>query len=84
MCGPGTCSTGTLILAILLHASTDPSQFLITGAIGEQGQVGEASALMPIANLANPVVIIVGLVLLIFIRGRVGRAHYGLGDRVEK
>ncbi|MFP1602144.1 CPBP family intramembrane glutamic endopeptidase [Microbacterium sp. 2216-1] len=76
--------SGTLILAILLHASTDPSQFLITGAIGEQGQVGEASALMPIANLANPVVIIVGLVLLIFIRGRVGRAHYSLGDRVEK
>ena len=71
---------GSLIWPILLHASTDPSQFLLTGAIDEQGQLGEAGALLPIANLANPVVIVVGFMLLLFIRGRVGRAYYGLPD----
>ncbi|PRB11167.1 CPBP family intramembrane metalloprotease [Microbacterium sp. MYb72] len=56
--------TGTIIVPILLHATTDPSIFLQSAHPAE-------GALAGIAGLGNIVVIIVGLVLLIFIRGRV-------------
>ncbi|MFZ4893001.1 CPBP family intramembrane glutamic endopeptidase [Plantibacter sp. Mn2098] len=56
--------TGNLIWPILLHASTDPSIFL-------QTTYPAAGALTGIAGLGNLPVIAVGLVLLIFIRGRV-------------
>jgi membrane protease YdiL (CAAX protease family) len=56
--------TGTIIAPILLHASTDPSIFLLT-------TYPSASPLTPIAGVGNIPVIIVGLVCLIFIRGRV-------------
>lgn len=56
--------TGTLIAPILLHASTDPTIFLSTGypAGGPVDAVGGSG---------NIVVILVGLVLVFFIRGRV-------------
>lgn len=60
--------TGTIIAPILLHASTDPSIFLHT-AYPVEGAVGS------IAGLGNPAVIIVGIVLLFFIRGRVERSQ---------
>ncbi|MFC8040903.1 CPBP family intramembrane glutamic endopeptidase [Paenarthrobacter sp. NPDC057355] len=56
--------TGRLIVPILLHASTDPSIFLLTAHPSE-------GALTAIAGLGNIVVIVVGLVSLFFIRGRV-------------
>ncbi|WP_311243766.1 CPBP family intramembrane glutamic endopeptidase [Microbacterium sp. WCS2018Hpa-23] len=56
--------TGTIIAPILLHASTDPSIFLQT-AYPVEGGLGA------LAGLGNPAVIIVGIVLLFFIRGRV-------------
>lgn len=56
--------TGNLIWPILLHATTDPSVFLLTTYPG-------TSPLAGIAGLGNIVVIIAGLVLLIFIRGRI-------------
>ena len=59
--------TGTLIAPILLHASTDPSIFLHT-AYPVEGPIST------LAGLGNPAVIVVGLVLLFFIRGRVGVA----------
>ena len=58
--------TGHLIWPILLHASTDPSIFL-------HGAHPAAGAISSLADLGNIVVIITGLVLLIFIRGRVER-----------
>lgn len=57
--------TGTIIAPILLHASTDPSIFL-------QEQYPAEGALGSVANLGNIVVIVAGLALLFFIRGRVG------------
>ncbi len=57
--------TGTIIAPILLHASTDPSIFLQTMHPAEGG-------LTAVAGLGNIVVIVAGLVLMIFIRGRVG------------
>ena len=58
--------TGTIVAPILLHASTDPSIFLhatypVEGAAGS------------IAGLGNPAVVVVGIVLLFFIRGRLER-----------
>ncbi|MFI2566533.1 lysostaphin resistance A-like protein [Paenarthrobacter sp. NPDC018779] len=55
--------TGRLIVPILLHASTDPSIFLLTAHPTE-------GPLTAIAGLGNIVVIIVGLLSLFFIRGR--------------
>lgn len=66
--------TGSLIWPILLHASTDPSIFLSTGYPTE-------GALATFAGLGNPAVIVTGLILLIFIRGRVAEpAPSGLGE----
>lgn len=56
--------TGNLIWPILLHATTDPSIFLQTAYPADGPLTG-------IAALGNPAVIVTGLVLLIFIRGRV-------------
>lgn len=56
--------TGNLIWPILLHASTDPSIFL-------QTEFPADGPLTAIAAMGNPAVIITGLVLLIFIRGKV-------------
>lgn len=56
--------TGNLIWPILLHATTDSSIFLLSAHPTE-------GALTGIAGLGNIVVIIAGLVLLIFIRGRI-------------
>lgn len=56
--------TGTLIAPILLHASTDPTIFLQTAFPAPGSLTG-------IAALGNFAVIITGLVLMIFIRGRV-------------
>ncbi|MCR2317518.1 hypothetical protein NSR99_23280, partial [Salmonella enterica] len=56
--------TRTIVAPILLHASTDPSIFLQTLHPAEGG-------LTAFAALGNIVVVVVGLVLMIFIRGRV-------------
>ena len=56
--------TGTLIAPILLHASTDPSIFLQTA-------FPSAGPLTAFSGLGNIAVIITGLVLVFFIRGRV-------------
>ncbi|SKA95650.1 CAAX protease self-immunity [Agreia bicolorata] len=50
--------TGRLIVPILLHASTDPSIFLLTTHPA-------AGSLAPIAGLGNIIVILVGLVLML-------------------
>lgn len=56
--------TGNIIWPILLHASTDPSVFLLTA-------YPSGGSFSSLAGLGNIVVIITGLVLLIFIRGSV-------------
>lgn len=56
--------TGNLIWPILLHASTDPSIFLLSTHPG-------SGPLTAIASLGNFPVIVFGLIAIIFIRGRV-------------
>lgn len=61
--------TGNLIWPILLHASTDSSIFL-------QGQYPADTQLAALAGLGNVCVIIIGLVLLVFIRGGRGPERF--------
>ncbi|GAB3288781.1 CPBP family intramembrane glutamic endopeptidase [Pseudoclavibacter terrae] len=59
--------TGSLIWPILLHASTDPSIFLLTAHPG-------TGPLTAFAGLGNIAVILFGLLAIIFIRGRITAA----------
>lgn len=59
--------TGNLIWPVLLHASTDPSIFLLA-------TYPSGSALSSIANLGNLVVIAAGFILVFFVRGRVANS----------
>ncbi len=64
--------TGNIIWPILVHASTDPSVFLQAGAIGDADAAGGAvGPLAELSGYANWAVMIVGIVLMIFVRGRV-------------
>ncbi len=56
--------TGNLIWPILLHATTDPSIFLVADYPTD-------GALNLLGSLGNPVVIITGLILVFFVRGEV-------------
>ncbi|WP_022888721.1 CPBP family intramembrane glutamic endopeptidase [Agromyces italicus] len=64
--------TGNLIWPILLHATTDPSIFLQTAYPAD-------GPLTAFAAQGNIVVILAGLVLLIFIRGKVAQQQAGSG-----
>ncbi|UAJ79998.1 CPBP family intramembrane metalloprotease [Leifsonia sp. ZF2019] len=71
--------TGNLIWPILLHASTDPSLFLLTGGVDATSSAMHPGPLAGVAGLANVVIMIFALVPLVFVRGRVDReAAYGL------
>ncbi len=63
--------TRNLIWPMLLHATTDPSGFLLSGGIDKTAGAATPSSLASIANLSNPVIIVLGLILVWFIRGRV-------------
>lgn len=65
--------TGNLIWPILLHASTDPSLILLSGAVDATSGTLHPGPLAPIANLANYAVMIFGIVAIIFVRGRIDR-----------
>jgi len=58
--------TGRLVWAILLHATTDPATFL-------QVEHSVEGVLTSVANQSNWPVIILGLTLVWFVRGRAGR-----------
>lgn len=64
--------TRHLIWPILLHASTDPSGLLLAGGLDEAVGTTAPSTLVSIAQTSNWAVILLGLVLVWFIRGRVG------------
>jgi uncharacterized protein len=74
--------TGNLIWPVLLHASTDPGLFLLTGGVDATDASLHPGPLAPIAGLENWFVLVFALVPLIFVRGRVDRAAaYGLTPR---
>lgn len=65
--------TGNLIWPILLHASTDPSLVLLTGAVDATSGTLHPGPLAGIAGLGNYAVMLFALVPLIVLRGRVDR-----------
>lgn len=66
---------GSIIWPILIHGTTDSATFLMVG----NPAPGTISAL---ANFANPTIIVTGLILLIFIRGRVNAGSTSAGNRI--
>ncbi|MFF1831307.1 type II CAAX prenyl endopeptidase Rce1 family protein [Paenarthrobacter sp. NPDC058040] len=69
--------SGSLIVPILLHASTDPSIFL-------QSAHAASGPLAAIAGLGNIVVIVVGLGSLFFIRGRVAATAFDAALQTQR
>ena len=65
-------TTGFLIGAMVLHGLTDPTTFLSSGGIDKVVTGSGPNALLTLAGTATSVIIVVGLVLLIFVRGKVG------------
>lgn len=64
--------TRNLIWPILLHASTDPSGILLAGGIDSAGEAAaRTNALVTLAGTANYAVMLLGVILIWFIRGRV-------------
>jgi membrane protease YdiL (CAAX protease family) len=62
--------TGSIIVPILLHASTDPSTFLATGAIDAHGATAGDAGLISIAGLFNWVYILFAVVAIFLVKGR--------------
>jgi membrane protease YdiL (CAAX protease family) len=75
--------TGNIVWAIIAHALTDPTLFLANGAVDATSGTVHQNAALILAGTGNITVILMGIVALIFIRGRVGRdALAGPGLRV--
>jgi hypothetical protein len=63
--------SGFLIVAIVLHSLTDPTTILATGGLDEAASDAAQNALLTAASPFNFVIMFAGLIMLIFIRGRV-------------
>lgn len=63
--------TRNLIWPILLHATTDPSLMLMSGGVDTVTANASTNTLAAIAGTANWAVILLGFILVWFIRGRV-------------
>ena len=75
--------TGRLVWAILIHGLFDPTLFLASGGVDESNATGQ-NVFLAIAGPSNFVIIVVGLVLVFFVRGRVTTAHEsGTSDAVN-
>jgi len=63
--------TRSIIPAIVLHGLTDPFVLLSTGGIDEVGANGTQNTLLTVAGSFSFIIIVAGLVLVWFVRGRV-------------
>lgn len=70
--------SGFLLVALVLHGLTDPTTILATGGLDELAPDATQNILLTIASPFNNIVIVTGLILLIFIRGRVPRRQDAL------
>jgi hypothetical protein len=66
-------TTGFLVGAMVLHGLTDPTTILATGGIDEVTDTASDSAFMDVAGLSTFLLILLGFVLLAFVRGRAAR-----------
>lgn len=70
--------SGFLLVALVLHGLTDPTTILATGGLDELAPDATQNFLLTIASPFNNIVIVTGVILLIFIRGRVPRRQEAL------
>ncbi|WP_107765194.1 CPBP family intramembrane glutamic endopeptidase [Nocardioides terrigena] len=65
-------ATGFIIWAMLLHGLTDPTGFLASGGIDKMPGSDGSSALADAVGLFTIAMIVIGIVLLLCVRGKVG------------
>jgi membrane protease YdiL (CAAX protease family) len=66
-------ATGFLVGAMVLHALTDPTTILATGGIDEITDTASDSAFMDVTAVFTILLILLGVVLLAFVRGQAAR-----------
>jgi hypothetical protein len=76
-------TTGFLVGAMILHGLTDPTTILAVGAVDEVATGHETNDLLNAAGLFTAPLVLIGLVLLIFIRGRVPAPGDRIGEGSE-
>ena len=64
-------ATGSIVPAMLLHASTDPTTFLASGGIDAQGDTAGAAGLIGIAGIFNVLYFVLALIAVILIKNEV-------------
>lgn len=65
-------ATGFIIWAMVLHGLTDPTNFLASGGIDKLPGSDGSSALADAVGAVTVVMVIIGIVLLLCVRGKVG------------
>jgi hypothetical protein len=65
-------ATGFIIWAMVLHGLTDPTGFLATGGIDKMPGSDGSSALADAVGLVTIVMVVIGIGLLLCVRGKVG------------
>lgn len=68
-------SVGFLVAAMIMHGLTDPTTILATGGIDEITSAGASSGFLNAAGLFTFVLTLTGIVLLLFVRGKVTPAE---------
>jgi uncharacterized protein len=67
--------TGFLVWVMLVHGLTDPTTILASGGIDKVASGGSSSGLLTAAGLVTIPLALVGIVSLLFVRGRVGETE---------
>lgn len=70
-------ATGFIVFAMILHALTDPTGFLASGGVDKLPGEGGSSDLADLVGLVTIVLVVVGIVLALCIRGKVGEPERG-------
>ena len=68
-------ATGFLVWAMLVHGLTDPTTILASGGIDKVSTGASTDGLLHAAGLFTFPLIFVGIILLLFVRGRVGETE---------
>lgn len=63
--------TGSIVWAMLLHAATDPTTILATGAIDAHSDTAGDASLIGIAGFFNLIYLVVAVVAIFLVKGRV-------------
>ena len=75
-------ATGFLVWAMLVHGLTDPTTILASGGIDKVSTGASTDGLLHAAGLFTFPLVFIGIILLLFVRGRVGETK-GDDEHVE-